>query len=475
MTKGSKKKNTKPSEMESKFQLLLTLIALLKKTRHKQKKSELEFLMVNQTFNLVPYRHCVYWDYKGGKVSINNMSGLVQIDSEGPYVQWLSDVIAYFAKAQQHKLQSDETEVKNSFCRLLTIKPEDCPKSEREEWKQWCPEYALLILLINDDNIILGGLWLDREHPFNKLDHAVLEDLADGYAGALQNFLTPKTRGNMGNAFSFFQTSGLGIKIFFMALIILFLIPVRTSATAPAEIVASNPDSINVPFDGVIDTLEVLPGQQVKKGDVLVRMDSTVLRNRVAMSSGNLEAAETALQKTQRESLADRKKLAEIALLQAQISQKSAEANFAKEMLEQAEIRADRDGIVIYSDPNALQGKPVQTGEQIMLLADPQDTELLIRMPVDSMIKIEEDVPARFFLNVMPLNYKKAHYTSIGYQATPDADRLMTYKIRGKFTDKNENMRIGWTGTGKVYGKWTILGFNILRRPLVAIRSKLGI
>ena len=51
----------------------------------------------------------------------------------------------------------------------------------------------------------------------------------------------------------------------------------------------------------------------------------------------------------------------------------------------------------------------------------------------------------------------------------------MTYKIRGKFTDKNENMRIGWTGTGKVYGKWTILGFNILRRPLVAIRSKLGI
>ncbi len=475
MTKDSKKKNTKPSEMESKFQLLLTLIALLKKTRHKQKKSELEFLMVNQTFNLVPYRHCVYWDYKSGKVFINNMSGLVQIDSEGPYVQWMSEVITHFAKIQQEKLQSDETELKNSFCRLLTVKPEDCPKNVRQEWDQWCPAHALLILLKSEDNTILGGLWLDREHAFNKLDHAVLEDLADGYAGALQNFLNSQNHGRLGNAFSLFKTSGLGVKIFFIALIVLFLIPVRTSATAPAEVVASNPDSINVPFDGVIDTLEVLPGQKVEKGDILARMDSTVLRNRVTMSSGNLEAAETALQKTQRESLADRKKLAEIALLQAQISQKSAEADFAKEMLEQAEIKADRDGIVIYSDPNALRGKPVQTGEQIMLLADPQDTELLIRMPVDSMIKIEEDVPARFFLNVMPLNYKEAQYTSIGYQATPDADRLMTYKIRGKFTDNNENMRIGWTGTGKVYGKWTFLGFNILRRPLIAIRSKLGI
>ena len=62
MTKDSKKQDAKPSEIEYKFQLLLTLITLLKSTRHKNKKTELEFLMVNQTFNLVPYSNCVYWE-----------------------------------------------------------------------------------------------------------------------------------------------------------------------------------------------------------------------------------------------------------------------------------------------------------------------------------------------------------------------------------------------------------------------------
>jgi len=144
-------------------------------------------------------------------------------------------------------------------------------------------------------------------------------------------------------------------------------------------------------------------------------------------------------------------------------------------MLELAVIIADRDGIAIFADTNALTGKPVQTGEQVMQLANLNDSELMIRMPVSSMIKIDQDVPTKFFLNVNPFDSQQATYENIGYQATMDGGGLMTYKIRGRFIDQDQNLRIGWTGTGKVYGERTILAVNLLRRPITTLRRKLGI
>lgn len=473
MTKENKKVNKNPSEVDGKFQLLLTLITLLKNARHKDKKTELEFLMVNQTFNLTPYRNCAYWECKKEKITIKNISGLVQIDPDGPYTQWLVRVINNVVQKQTKNSKKDENG--NSFSRLITVTADDCDVIDRDDWDNWTAKNVLLILMQDNSDSIWGGLWLDREQPFSTLERAVLEDLGDGYAHALKHFETKKNQRAASSWLSLFKFSGSKVRLFFIALFIISMIPVRISATAPAEVVANKPDTINVPFDGVIDVVEVSPGQQVQAGDILIRMDSTLLKNKVVMTTGELNAAQIALLKTERESLKDRSKLADIAILKAQLEQKSAEVSFAQDMLQRAEIIADRDGIVIFSDPSALRGKPVQTGEQIMLLADPADSELLIRMPVSSMIKINKDVPARFFLNVTPLSSKKINYDSIGYQATMDTGGLMTYKIRGKFIDKENDIRIGWTGTGKIYGERTILALNILRRPLTTLRRKLGI
>jgi hypothetical protein len=476
------KKNVKSpptgKKLENKFELLLTLITLLKNTRHRQKKSELEFLMVNQTFNLAPYRNCIYWEHKKKKVTIKNISGLVQIDTDGPYVQWLNRVIKNFVAVHKSKplsAEDDNGKVKNSFSTLLDISAKDCKDADGSDWQKWATENALLILMHHKPQDIIGGLWIDRETPFTSLEKALLEDLVDGYTHSLKTLDAHGKKGKSSGLFSFFSFSGMRTKLFFLALILILFIPVRMSATAPAEVVASKPDAISIPFDGVIEKIVVSPGQKVKAGDVLVQMDATLLQNKVTLTTGELNAAQIALKKTERESMKDRTKLPEISILKAQLVQKNAEVTFAKEMLERAKILAERDGIVIFGDANSLRGKPVQTGEQIMQLADPKDRELLIRLPVGSMIKINKEVPARFFLNVTPLNSKEISYDSIGYQATMDTGGLLTYKIRGKFIDPEDDIRIGWTGTGKVYGERTVLGVNILRRPITTLRRKLGI
>ena len=485
MAKNTKKQNSKPSEVENKFQLLLTLITLLKSARHKSKKTELEFLMVNQTFNLVQYSNCAYWEYKKRKTTIKNISGLVQIDPDGPYTQWLTRVINhYVSEHEKNSSEPDETNAEEkdeapkeapSFSKLHQITIDDCQKDEADDWNKWVSDNAYIIIMRNMYDDVIGGLWLDRNEDFGTLQKALIEDLGDGYAHALQKFDGKnKGRHNTG-LFSIFDIPGLKTKLFFLALSLIMFIPVKMSATAPAEIIASKPDSINIPFDGVIDSVEVSPGQEVKAGDVLIRMDSTLLENKVTMTMGELTAAEIALRKTERESMKDRKKLAEIAVLKSRLAQKTAEVKFAREMLELAVIIADRDGIAIFADTNALTGKPVQTGEQVMQLANLNDSELMIRMPVSSMIKIDQDVPTKFFLNVNPFDSQQATYENIGYQATMDGGGLMTYKIRGRFIDQDQNLRIGWTGTGKVYGERTILAVNLLRRPITTLRRKLGI
>ncbi|MEZ5902936.1 MAG: efflux RND transporter periplasmic adaptor subunit [Alphaproteobacteria bacterium] len=472
MAKNTKKQSGS-SEAENKFQLLLTLITLLKNARHKSKKTELEFLMVNQTFNLTPYSNCVYWEYQKNKLTIKNISGLVQIDTDGPYTLWLNRVIKnYIGQNKKHLFVQDENENQQvSFSKLKKVTKEDCTQSDQEDWNKWVTNNAYLMVMRDDQDQIIGGLWLDKEKDFNSLEKAIFEDLGDGYAHALQSFDNKKnTRGTSG-----FSISGFKTKLFFLGLLVLMFIPVRMSATAPAEVIAKKPISINIPFDGVIDSIEVSPGQEVAAGDVLVRMDSTLLENKLSLTSGELRAAEMSLAKTERESMTDRSKLAEISILKAQLAQKRIEVEFAQEMLKLADITAERDGIVIFDEVNSLKGKPVQTGEQVMQLANLNDHELMIRIPVNSMIRINEDVPAKFFLNVNPFSSQKVEYETIGYQASQDSGGLLTYKVRGRFIDPEENIRIGWTGTGKVYGERTILGINILRRPITTLRRKLGI
>jgi len=475
LTKDANQKNTKSSEGDNKFRLLLTLITLLKNARHKSKKTELEFLMVNQTFNLTPYSNCVYWEYKNNKVKIKNISGLIEIDSDGPYLQWLKSVVEYYIRQNKKDffVHNEEKKEEAGFSKLLSITIEDCKESDSKDWNKWVSGNAFIMVMRDVHDDIIGGLWFDKEKDFAGLEKAILEDLGDGYAHALHKFYGKNSVYNKSS--TVFGIKSFKTKLCALALLFIMMFPVNMSATAPAEIVAKKPDSISIPFEGVIDTIEVVPGQEVKKGDVLLRMDSTLLQNQVSMTSGALEAAEVSLRKTQRESMQDREKLAEIGILKAQLIQKRIELEFAQKMLERSDIIAERDGIVIFADANALEGRPVKTGEHIMQLADLHDRELVIRIPVNSMIRIDTDIPARFFSNVNPFDSEEIQYESIGYQASIDPGGLMTYKIRGQFIEQNDDIRIGWTGTGKVFGEKTILAVNLLRRPLTTLRRKLGI
>lgn len=472
-TKNNPAKPPAAPDVDPRFQKLLTLLALLKNARHKVKITELEFMMVNQTYNLVQYRHCVYWEWDGHDAHVKVASGLVHIDTHGPYAQWLQRVIDAVVLKTPLAKGPEEAE---SFVKIVDVTHKDCAPADAADWDKWVAQDAILVIFRDAHAKPVAGLWLDRDGPFGDLERAFLEDTADGYAGALMALRSEQSRttsffSNWKSRFFTRSKKQLAAAILLVALVF----PVRISATAPVEIVAAEPYVISIPFEGTIKDVNVKPGQSVKVGDTLVTMDTTMLKNRFETAAMEMETAQVAYSKTQREAFGDRTKLSELAILLAQLEQKAAEKEFAENLLARAEIKAERDGVVIFSDVNALRGKPVQTGEQIMQLSDPKDNELLMRVPVDAMIEIQQDVAPTFFLNVSPLSRKEAEYISIGYQATADADGLMTYKVRARLTGGADDLRVGWTGTGKVYGARTLMVVSLLRRPMVTLRRQLGV
>lgn len=464
----------RPQEIDPRMQRLLTLLTLHKNARHKQKMSDLAFLMVNQTFNLVPYRHGVFWRWDGASVTVEAASGLVELDQDGPYAQWLCKVIAGQIKEadsdQWLKIGDQPAAESDAKCRRVTAA--DCDGAEKQEWGEWASSHALLVTMKGADEKISCGIWLDRDEAFHDTDVALMEDLGDGFAHSIRGFGGSRGRSIIS---SILRPTKSGMAIFLALACIAMFIPGRMTATAPAEVVARQPHVVTVPFDGIIEKAMVEPNQLVRKGQVLVVMDSTALKNEQTLTQGELETAQMGLDKTEREALTDPKKRTEINLLRAQIANKLAEKKYADDLLARAEIKADFDGIVIFPDANDLKGKPARTGQQVMLLARPNDTELVIRIPVDSMIDISTEQPAKFFLNVTPLSSREAKIGAISYQPSADADGVMSYKVRAQFTDAENLPRVGWTGTAKVYGASSIMLFNVMRRPLIALRRALGV
>jgi hypothetical protein len=297
----------------------------------------------------------------------------------------------------------------------------------------------------------------------------VLEELAQSYA---QSLAILNLRGRKLFRFSI-GSKTLPRKYIAAGLLALCVFPVRLSVTAPAEIVARDPSVITVPYDGVLEKIHVRPGDKVEAGVLLANMDKTTLGAQMDMAAQSLETAKAALARLSREALATPEKKNELNLVQSDIRSKKIDYDHAGTLLERSDILAPKSGVAIFSDASAVEGKPLSTGEKIMLVADPSQSELLIRIPVDALIPMNAKSAVSFHLNVSPLFGRSATITSIGYQASPDPDGILTYKVRAAFSGADK-IRIGWKGSASIKGDWSILSYVVLRRPLIALRNLAG-
>ncbi len=199
------------------------------------------------------------------------------------------------------------------------------------------------------------------------------------------------------------------------------------------------------------------------------------MRNALAVAEEELAVAEAELRTTAQGAFRDSEGRSRLAVLQARVALAQAEREWAAEQLSRVVTHAPRHGLAVFRDPNDWIGRPVKTGEKVLVLADPALVELRLHLAVNDAISLESGAPVRLFLDVSPMSPVRATLHSASYEADLSAEQILGYRVIAHLEDGQDIPRIGLQGTARIEGARAPIAYHVFRRPFAALRQFLGI
>lgn len=429
-------------------QVFARFLDLERLTRAARTPAQLAYSLVNDSQALFGFRHAAL--LIAGKVQA--VTGVSAVDPNAPFVAFVEQAVAQLFKLD--------------ILKQARVIPQDgLSESIRADWQSLSAAQVFWLPLVDHQGEVFGGLWLARDTPWNPSEQVLLSQLGDTYSHA---WLALQPR----KPWRLRWTRKRQVLLVAAALLAL-LIPVRQSVLAPAEVVPLGGRVVAAPLDGVISEFLVKPNQTVKTGDLLLKFENTTLTAQADVSQRALGVAEAELKANSQRSFADAESSSKIDLLAARVEQKRAERDYARELLKRSEVRAERDGIAVFADAERWTGKPVQTGERLMEIADPNQAELRIELAVGDAIALEPGAQVSLFLDSDPLQRHQAKLERSAYEAQPTAGGQLAYRLDANFDATPP--RIGLRGTAKIFGDRAPLALYLLRRPLAGLRQSVGL
>lgn len=453
-------------------QAFTSLLNLARQARHAASRHELGFLAVNDSHTLVSYRQAALWL---SDEAVLALSGVVQLEANAPYVQWLDQV-----------------------CRTLCLETPDLlprpisaqalPPALALDWNEWLPAHGLwLPFSAQREDMALpptsggctGGLLLARETPWQPDEVAFLAEWLDiwRHAWCAMNRSDPWFWQRWFTRFRHpAQGKGRLAKMRIvggLAIAAVLFFPVRLTVLVPGELVPANPAVIRAPQDGVIGSFFVKPNAIVTPGQVLFDLDSTTLTSRLEVAQQALASAEAEFRQSAQLAVSDGKYKGQLALLTGKVEERRADVDYLRGQLERSHVVAPQGGMVLFDDPSEWVGKPVATGERIMRVAAPHEVEIEAWLPVGDAIPMENGAAVTLYLNASPLSPVAAQIRYLAHDALQRPDGNYAYRVRATLKEETTH-RIGLKGTAKLTGDRAPLCYWILRKPLAALRQWIG-
>ena len=426
------------------------------RARAAENVAELGFSMANDSHPALHFRQALVI---GERVDVVAVSGLAKLTDDSPYLIWLKRAWPWVIE------QLPESGWFSPSADQLATAPGDIA----DGWQEWWPTGVQVVRLTRRAGEPLGWVAFLLDQPPASEISAMLDRVAHTWAYCWEMLAGKPRRGLKA------RWQALNVRrrrLALLALGLLCLFPVRQTVLAPAEIVPVDAMVITAALDGVIKTVHVRPNEPVKAGDRLFSLDDTTLRNRLEITGKSVAVADAELQAATQMAFNDSRSRAELATLIGRAQERRAELNAVQAQLSRIDAIAPYDGVAVFADPDDWQGKPVVTGERIMLLANPDKPGMLIHLPVADAITLDHGAPVKLFLTVHPLSPVAGEITETSYQATLSPDGIASYRLRASVASTDE--RIGLRGTAKLYGDRVVLGYYLMRKPLAKLREWTG-
>ncbi|MEI6214900.1 MAG: HlyD family efflux transporter periplasmic adaptor subunit [Desulfuromonadales bacterium] len=437
---------------------LLEFLQLEASARAALTVTDLGFVIVNETYRLIPYRQAFFCTVSDNRFVLNTISGLAAVDSHSPFYDWFMQLGTHLAVLMNGNQPQ-------------AVERSAVPAQIYDEWQEWLPEVLLLVPLPVRDADASNVLILVREEPFSDDEQHTLQALGQVYGHALSA---------LGSALPLHRRliqQYAGRRMFTIGAVLAaaaLFIPVQQSSLGSAEVTPLNYSTISSPLDGVIAQVLIKPNEHVRKGRVLFRLDDTTIRNRLESANRTMGVAKSEEFLSRQKSFSDLQSRGELATQEARVREKGNTIGYMRELLAKMDVRAPSDGIVLFSDPTEWEGKPVTTGERIMMLADEASAGMTIWLPAADAVTLEAGRRVKLFLHTDPLKPSDGVIIRSSYQPLVSPDGIASYRITAEFAAGTTRPRLGLKGTAKVYGERVSLGYYLFRRPVSALRQHFG-
>ena len=433
------------------------LISLEKKSREARTQDELNFVVVNETRQIIDFVNSyLLLKTPTDKYHVKAVSDLATVDRTAPLVTFVENIINDQKNTNLKEIQNLEVD---KISRSLKIKK---PKN--------IPDNILLIPIFSPQRGLQGFLITTRNEKFNDNEVELARHLSVTYGHAYNTFLTDFSIKD------FLKKNFTGKRswIIILSIIFILIIPIKITSTAPVEVVPKNPRLITAPFDGVVKNIIVNNNDKINSGDLLIQIEDTDLKNSFNLAKQSLQVAEKELLRSRQFSFSNNEEKARLAELMAQVDLKKAEVESTSERLKNSKIYADKDGIAIVDQKNNWQGRPVSVGEKIITIANPKKVEFLIWLPVKDSLIIKENTDVKVFLDINPIKPLKGKLKRASYQSSLSPEEVLSYQISASF-EGEEIPRIGLRGTAKIYGSRVTLFYYLFRKPITFVRQLIGV
>lgn len=440
------------------------LLELGHRARRAVTVQELEFLLVNDSRLLLPYRQAVWWTRERG---VQALSGVVQPDRNVPYAQWVTQVCSHLAQQQTA---------------AVALTAADLPPQLAAAWAQWWPAYAVWLPLriacpdADRSGAAPAGLLLAGPDAVAADRLPLLVEWGNVWSHAWQGlqqqrWVSPRqwwSRMRRQQATRpWWRRPMVGVAV---ALLVLAAWPVHLTVLALGELVAAQPAVLRAPMDGVVEHIQVQPNEMVKQGQPLFSLDEAQIASRLEVSEQALQTAEAEYRQFAQLALGDMRSKSQLAALAGKIGERRAEQAFLTEQRQRAQVVAPRDGMVLFDAPSEWIGKPVQTGERVMRIAQPDAVEVEAWLPIGDAIALQAGAPVQLYLAADPLHAVQARVRYVAYDAVARPDGQYAYRVRAELLQPG-TQRIGLKGTAKLQGERVSLAYWMVRKPWASMRQ----
>lgn len=438
------------------LELLADLLLIEEHARSISEKPKLANLLVNDTRRLFNFRTAYFARQASHRWEVQSVSDVFEISNSSPMIVWLQQVFEELARTPRTISSIDKSKISTKL---------------QEKWAEYFGNEVLWVPFNTPRGEQLGALILVREKAWAEYEIRIVQRCYTACAHAYKALET--TGPSLGHVLkTFFINRKLRLALIGLCLALLFL-PIRLSVLTPAQLLPQSPSIIRAPISGIVKQVLVQPNQAVKAGDPLVALDDSELKAKQAIALQNLEVARSELWQAKQAAMTNRKASAQVQILTARHQQKKAELDYINQQLEKVNIKSEATGIVIINSVGEWLGRPVSIGEKILTIADPENKQLEFWVSAADTIALSEAKELLVFFDVMPDVPVEGRVKFINFQPEMSPQNRLAFRGIGELSENDA--RIGWQGTAKIYGQKTTLGYYLFRRPYAAARQLLGL